>query len=241
MFDIDKLAAAVIGSSGGAAIKGHFRLETINYAWVEDYVRDKKIRNKIQDLRQKIVDNRALPIHKEELEERFKEIVKSINKFHIQQLRDHFGAVQKREVQLFNEYTIGERKIIGVRFLPFLMAFSPTEIKEIFSELPEGVKKKDIDKKESEFQGKILELENVISEELSPKSRWLHRDDGTPEPYPRGCRWTAFVGTWEKVARKFNGKVNIEGNSLKTEAEHGAYYLLELEKLHKIEPLRSPL
>jgi hypothetical protein len=241
MVNTDKLAKAVLSSPGGAAIKQHFRLDTINYAWVKDYVRDKKIREDIQVLQQKIVDNRALPIHKEELKKRFKELVKNVNKFRIEQLGDHLSAVQKREVPLLSEFSIGSIKVSGVEFLPFFMEFSPTEIEEIFSGLPEGVTTKDIEKKESEFQGKILELENVISEELSPQSRWLHRDDGTPEPYPNGCRWTAFHTTWEKVARRFDGKVDIQGHALKTGAESEAYYLLELEKSYKLEPLRSPL
>ena len=241
MFNIDKLAKAVLGSPGGAAIKQHFRLDTINYAWVKDYVRDKRTREDIQALQQKIVDNRALPIHKEELKRRFEKLVKNVNEFRIQQLRDHLGMVQKREVPLLNEFSIGEIKVGEVRLLPFFMEFSPADIEEIFFELPEGVTTKDIEKKESEFQGKILKLENVISEELSPQSRWFHRDNGIPEPYPNGCRWTAFVNTWEKVARRFDGKVDIQGHALKTEAESEAYYLLELEKLYKLEPLRNPL
>ena len=236
-YDIDRIANSVLSNTGGAAVKRHFR----TYAWVKDYVYDQKIREEIKRLQEKIVETGALPIHKDELESRFKARVEEINTFRIQQLKDHLASVQKREDPLFTELILDNKKINGTRMLPFFMNFSPTQIETIFSELPDGVSQKDIEKSVSELQKKILKLEDVLSKELSPQKRWYYRDDGVPVPYPQGCRWTAFVEVWKKVLSRFEGRVDIEGSALETPEEHGAFGLLGLDRVMKITPLRKPI
>ena len=41
--NVESTAGLVIGSSGGAAVKHLFRIDTNTYSWVKDYVRDKKM------------------------------------------------------------------------------------------------------------------------------------------------------------------------------------------------------
>lgn len=227
-------------STGGAAIKHAFRLNVITYAWVKDYVRDQNTREEIKRLQDKIVETRALLIHKDELRETFKERIEQINAFRIQQLKDHLTDVQKRQDLLFTELILDNKKINGARMLPFFMNFSPTQIETIFSELPDGVSQKDIEKSVSELQKKILKLEDVLSKELSPQDRWFYHDTGTSEPYPQGCRWTLFVNVWKKVVSRFEGKVDIEGYALKTPEEFEAFGLLNLDSVMKITPLTKP-
>ena len=114
-------------------------------------------------------------------------------------------------------------------------------MKEIFSELPDGVKQKDIDETVEQCQKEIQKIEGFLAKELSPQGRWFHRENGDPFPYPKGCRWTPFVEAWRKVSSRFMGEVDIEGYALKTDSEHKAYFLLGLNKEKKIEPLRKPL
>lgn len=239
--DVDKFAGMVTGSSGGAAILQNFGLDTTTYAWVKYYVRDKKMREEIQSHQQRIIDAQAQLIDKEELKRMFLDRVDKLNDIRIQQLIEHLGGVQKRERPLLNENMLGSIKILGTHLMPCFMEFTSEDTERIFSNLPEGAKQKDIDSEVKSLQKKIRELEEVISKELSPRDRWFHRDNGIPEPYPQGCRWTPFVEVWRKVAARFEGGVDIEGYSLKTSSGVAAFGLLGLDRVRKIMPLREPI
>lgn len=239
--NVEKTAGLVIGHSGGADVKHLFRLDTNNYSWVKYYIRDKKIRSEIQNLQDKIAETKALPIHKDELRQTFEGRIKQINQFRKQQMITHLDSVQKREDPLINENMINNWKISGALFNPALINLAATDIDEIFFELQDGMPQKEIDKTVKQLHRKIVELEKVIEQELSPQERWFFRDNGQPEPYPHGCRWTPFIQTWEKVASKFSGKVDIEGCAIKSPNEHAVYGLLELDKVAKRPPLRDPI
>jgi len=240
MFDVDKTAGAVIGSTGGAYVSRLFRLNTIDYLWIKDYRRDQEIRAEIEDLRQKIIEAGKLPIHKDELRARFENQIEQINAFRIRQIVAQLSSVQKREGILYAEVSIGELKVLGAPYLPYLINLSSSDIDAVFSEIPEGVKQKSINKTIENCQRRIKELEAIIDEELSPKSRWLHRDNGEPIAYPTGCRWKAFTDVWKKVQARFDAPVNINGSGLKTDAEYMAHGVLKLDKVAKLTPLRKP-
>jgi len=119
-------------------------------------------------------------------------------------------------------------------------SLTENNIVDIFKRLPEGVKQAEIDMEIHKLQEQIKEQEAVISIELSPPNRWVYRDDGKPYPYPQGCRWTQYVGAWEMVASRFQGPVSVEGDAIKTDSEMTAYVALGLDKIARIEPLRTP-
>lgn len=240
MFDIDKAASAVIGNTGGAYVSKLFRLDTINYSWIKDYRRDQEIRAEIEDLRQKIIAAGKLPIHKDELRARFENQIKQMNEFRIRQIAAQLSSVQKREGIIYAENSIGELKVLGAPYLPYLINLSSSDIDAVFSEIPEGVKQKSIDKTIENCQKRIKELETIIDKELSPKSRWLYRDNGEPMAYPTGCRWKAFTDVWKKIQARFDAPVNINGSGLKTDAEYMAHSVLKLDKVPKSTPLRKP-
>ena len=239
--DVGKFAAAVIGSSGGAVVKPAFRLDTTKYFWIKDYLRDKKLRAEIKQLQDDIAAINVYPIAKDELRKMFEARIKQINKFRLEQLITHLGEVQKRETSLLNENSINERRFNGALFDPTLINLTSNDIDHIFSQLQEGVVHELIEKNVRELQEEIVKLGKIIEDELSPRERWLHRDNGLPSPYPQGCRWTPFVETWQLVAAKFNDKVDVEGCRLKTPEQFAAYDLLGLDRVRKKPPLREPL
>lgn len=238
--DPQKFAASVVGYTGGASVKHAFRLDTVKYGWVKDFVRDREIRSKIKQLQEQTTETNVLPINKIELRKMFEDRIKSINKFRLQQLVTHLGEVQKREKPLISELLINSWKINGALFDPVLINLSARDIDEIFSQLQDGVLQQDIEKSVKLDQEEIAKLEKIIDDELSPRERWFHRPDGMPEPYPQGCRWTPFVETWERVVSRFKGKVDIEGYALKTPGEFEAFGLLELDRVRKLTPLKEP-
>ena len=240
MINSHDLTAKVIGYTGGVAIKRVFGVDTRAYDWVKDFVKDEEIRAKIKSLKEKIVETKALPIHKDELRTIFDERVKSINSFRLKQLKANLTEFQNRKALLINELIMDHRLILGAKPYPFLIAFSSEELKEIFSELQEGVKQAEIDQTVEICVTEINKLEAVIDRDLSPQSRWFHKDNGTPIVYPQGCRWTPFVETWRKVVARFEGRVDIEGFALKNGPEIDAYHLLELDRVAKRTPLKEP-
>ena len=171
----------------------------------------------------------------------FEDRIKQINQFRIQQMTTHLDGVQNRKEPLINEIMINTWKFDGALINPAPIKLAATEMDEIFSELQDGTPQKEIDKTVKQLQGKIVELEKTIEQELSPRERWFFRDDGQPEPYPQGCRWTPFVQTWEKVASRFSGKVDIEGQAITSPNEIAAFGLLELDRVAKRLPLRDPI
>lgn len=240
MNNAERMAALVIGSTGGAAIKQTFRIDTIKYAWVPDYLKDKKIREQIEVLRRDITEAQNSLIHKEELRPVFESRIKALNKFRSDQLREVLSAIQSRQpFPNLNESVIGGgRTILGAPFLPFFIQMPESDIDEIFSQLPEGVRQSDIEKKIETCRKEISKLEGVIASELSPQSRWVFNDRGDPLPYPNGCRWTEFVTTWSKVVARFEGSVDIEGCLLTTPEAFQAYHSLDMGNIPKITPLR---
>lgn len=238
--DPQKIAATVIGYTGGASVKPGFRLDTVKYGWVKDYVRDQKIRSEIKQLQEQITETNALPIKKSALRKMFEDRIESINKFRLQQLFIHLDEVQKREKPLISELMINNWKISGALFDPVLINLSDCDIDEIFSQLQDGVLQQDIEKSVELDREEIAKLEKVIADELSPRERWFHKPNGIPEPYPQGCRWTPFVEAWSLVASRFEGKVDIEGYALKTAHEFEAFGLLELDRVRKVLPLKEP-
>lgn len=242
MFDVNRIAGEVIGSSGGANASSVFRLDTVKYSWVRDFARDQEIRTEIESLRQEILEAGKLPIHRDALRKQFENAIKNHNEFRIQQIKEQLSSVQNRQEFVLMERSIGERKVIGSLYLPYLINLSSSDIDAIFSDLPEGNKQKDIDQTLEKCQQRIKKLEAVISQELSPQSRWIYREDGVPKPYPQGCRWKTFVAVWQKVQERFDGPVNINGGALRTEAEYMAHAVLKLDKVHKTASnLREPI
>lgn len=237
MYDIEKLAGSVIEFKDHVSIKHGFRLDTNTFEWVKPYLRDKKIRTEIKQLQQEIVEARNYPIHRDELREMFKARISQINSFRMQQIREHLSNVQQRipDEPLITENMLEHRKFGGVRIQPYLIKFTDEQLDDIFSELPEGVPQKEIEKQVSACQIRISELEKELTaDELNPRTRWIFRDDGINIPYPKGCRWTAFVSVWEMVAKRFRGNVNIEGYPLTTQAETDAFFMLGLNSVHKV-------
>ena len=236
----EELAGKVIGYTGGVAIKRAFGIDTRTYAWVKDFVRDKESRDRIKRLQEKITEVEEAPIHRDELKEMFEERVKKINGFRIAQLKEHLAEVQQGKAPLMNERLMDSKLVMGARMYPFFMQFSSADMGKLFSEFPEGIRQKDKDETIKQFREEIQKLEDYLARELSPQERWFHRENGNPHPYPQGCRWTAFVETWRRVASRFEGDVDIEGYRLKTDSEHQAYVSLGLNEEPKIPPLREP-
>lgn len=224
----------------GRAVKRSFGLDTRTYDWVKHFVRDQKIRGEIKSLQDKIIETRALPIHRDELRKMFEARVEGINAFRITQFSDHLAEVQERQRQLFNQAMLGNLLFSEARMVQNAISFSPADLDEIFSPLPQGVRQADIEATVADLQKKIQKLEKVLTDELSPQSRWYYRDNGVPEPYPNGCRWSLFVKVWKDVVRRINGAANIEGHKPETPEEFEAYGLLELERVRRVEPLRKP-
>jgi len=170
MFNVDQLASAVIGSTGGAYASKVFRLDTIEYSWVDGFKRDQELRTEMDDLRQKIIEAGKLPVHKDELRERFEGEVKRMNEFRLHQIKENISSAQQRTEILFTENTIGSRKVLGAPYFPYLLKLSPSDIDAVFSELPEGVRQVEIDKSIGDFQKRIGEVEAIIDNELSPNT-----------------------------------------------------------------------
>ena len=241
MINPAEVASIVIGSTGGATAKKLFRLDTKTYDWVKGFVRDRKIRKSIQSLRQEIIETQAWPIHKSELKADLKGRIDRMNEFRRNQLAAVFGQYQERKTpMMFTELFIGEKPVLAAPFLPFFISISDEEMDAILSKLPAGRKQAEIEKRVGELNAEITTLEGILATELNVPERWFYRDDGLPIPYPAGCRWTAFVQTWEKVAARFNGVVNIEGHSPVNSDESAAYFMLGLENIFKLTPLQAP-
>lgn len=234
MLDNDRWVKMVLNEGGQVNMKRLYGIDVKSYAWIQDYVRDKKIREEIEGIQEEIKKTRNSLIHRDELKKLFINRLEGAKGSLVDYLKDHLIEVQERK-----EALLGDFYVKRMPFAAFLSIFSQ-EIEGIFPELPEGVTQQDIDKKCKELTGKIEGLEKMIQEELSPQGRWIHFDSGLPMPYPRGCRWTLFVNDWKRVISRFEGEATIEGCALKTDEEYKAFYLLGLDKVRKYTPLRKP-
>ncbi|MCX5841127.1 MAG: hypothetical protein NTY16_06700 [Deltaproteobacteria bacterium] len=228
-------AAWVLGNTGGAAVKMAFRIDTINFSWVDAYLRDKAIRNKIQALQGDIQTALKSPINRDELKSMFTSALAGIESDRLAWFVEYLKAVQTRTEAMVSSNTLRVRNYIPP------VSLSKKDVDAIFMGLPEGVKQADIDADVSRLREEIKSLEGVIADELCPPARWIYRDDGKPYSYPQGCRWTQYVLCWEKVVTRFEGQVSVEGNAIKTESEMTAYFALGLDKIGRIPPLRTPL
>jgi hypothetical protein len=233
--DREEIIKAVLGSDGRVrGIGDAYGIDIVKYAWVDSYLRDKAIRGQITQLREQIPKLENQPIHRDELKASFIESLKEINKLMLQRVSNHLVMAQARKEGLLNVNTVMGLKLV------YPLNLVPDEIDAIFSCLLEGVRQADIDKSVEEVRAQIGALQRKIDEELSPQHRWIHYDSGSPMHYPGGCRWTAFVEDWQRVVSRFDGKVNIEGFEISTDAEQTAFFALGLDKVRKFTPLRSP-
>ena len=237
--DFDHAIREVLASSGQVRFKHHYRLDVVNYSWVKDYVRDKKTREEIGELGKKIAEAQKSLIDKDELQAMFLAGVEQTRKNFLELLKINLARAQSHESGVtiaFHEYGVISTELP----LMALSLISSEELADAIASLPEGVKREKVGKDVEAFRDKIAKLNEIIENELSPPDRWIHNDMGNPFPYPAGCRWSKFVDGWKKVLARFDGKVDIEGVALKTDAEFEAFYLLELENIPKLTPLRKP-
>ena len=228
------VANQVLGSSAGAYVKHVFKLDTLKFSWLDDFMRDKALRKKMSVAREEITKARGSLIDKNELRMMFKSAISAINDSHIKWFVEKIKAVQQR-----TQTTINSHMVQANNYIPHI-ALSEKDIEVILSQLPEGVTQETIQAKVSKLQDEILKIEEIIKSELSPPGRWIYRDDGQPIPYPQGCRWTHYVTAWTKIAPRYNAPVTIEGLHIKTEEELIGYRALGLHDLMKRTPLRSP-
>lgn len=224
--------SAVLGTDAIVYVRGGFGLDTLKYSWVEDFIRDKTIRTEIERLEQQIREVAGQPRHKDEVQNMFKNWLQQRRMEGVESIKGLLLAVQNRE-RLFNsDFT---KILIEISAVDFTSGIT----KELFSSMPDGIKSGVIDNRIKEIRRRIEELKNKIDSELSPRERWYHRDNGFPEPYPMGCRWTKFVDTWKQIARRFNAPVNINACVCSPE-EAAAYTALEIGSLMKLPPVRDP-
>jgi len=234
MLDTYEAIASVLGSGANPEIKGIYGIDAIKYSWVDLYLRDQAARAEIKNLEADIERVGNLPICREELKARFIMALEKINSLMLRRMKIHLAGVQNRTENLIDEDGIARFNVVRPLFLTGL------DIEEMFSDLQPGTPQAEIDEAIRAIKDKISTIKGRIASELSPQSRWVHHDSGEPMHYPNGCRWTAFVEDWKKVASRFEGRVNIEGFSLESGAEETAYTALGLDKVRKASPLRKP-
>ncbi len=237
--DFNNAIKEVLASGGQVSFKRHYRIDVDKYSWVKDFVRDQKLRKEIERLQKEIVTTQKSLIDKDELRAMFKAGIEQVRLDFFELLKGHLNESQKHEcgvISGLHPYGNISSKLI----LASLLLVSPLDIDDIIVGLPAGVKQKEVEKTIEGIRKQIAEHNETIEKELSPQERWFYTDTGKPMPYPGGCRWTKFVEGWRKVVARFDGKVDIEGCALKTDAEFEAFYLLEMEKVSKLTPLRTP-
>ncbi len=229
-----EIASRVLNSTGGAYAKRLFKLDTVSFAWLDSFLKDRAIRNKIKALQEEIRKTMLSPVNKDELLKMFEAALASIKNDRLAWFMNMLKSSQDRQGAMVSSNTLIARQYIPPADL------TKKDIDAIFSMLPEGVKQADIDSRVESIRGEIRQLEKVIAEELSPPGRWVYRDDGKPLPYPQGCRWTQYVTAWEKIAPRYDGPVSVEGSAIESESEMTAYAALGLGKIAKTHPLRRP-
>lgn len=237
--DFDHAIGEVLASSGQMSFKRRYRLDVVNYSWVKDYVRDQRMRREIDQLGKKIAEAQKSLISKNELQAMFEAAINQTRRNFLELVKANLSRAQKSECGVvggLHEYgnISSELPLMAVTLI------SKEEIADIIASLPDGVKREKVEKDVEAIRDKIAELNETIEKELSPQDRWIYSDIGNPLPYPAGCRWSKFVEGWRKVVSRFDGKCDIEGCILKTDAEFEAFYLLELENIPKLTPLRKP-
>src|SRR4030042_4503121 len=181
----EEIGSRVLNSSGGAYVRDRFKIDCIKFSWVDFYLRDEILRKKIQTLNDNIQKIKNSPIHKDELKAMFQCAISNINSARLSWFVEKLKAVQARQGEMINSYTVQ-----GNRYIPTI-DLSKSDVDAIFSQLPEeGVSQADIDAGIQQMRKEIARAEEIINRELSPPERWIYKDDGKPIPYPQGCRWT---------------------------------------------------
>ena len=237
--DFDGAIGKVLGSSGQISFKRRYRIDVEKYSWVKDYIHDQKIRKEIERLQKEITATQGSFIDRDELRVMFEAGLKQVKQDFLELLKNHLLEAQSRVwpvIAGLHPYGV----IPDQLSLMSATLVSSEEIKDIIAELPVGVKSKEIERTVEGNKKQIAKLNETIDKELSPQERWFYFDTGKPASYPTGCRWTKFVEGWKKVVSRFDGKVDIEGCALVTEDEFAAFNMLELDKVHKLTPLRTP-
>ena len=229
------MAARVLGNTGGAAVKKAFKIDTIKFSWIDKFLHDRAARNKIQALREKIKQIQNSPVHRDELRAVFDSALLTIKNDRLHWFVEMLKTAQDRQGAMVNSHTLQQTS-----YLPSI-DLSNTDIENIFAQLPPGVKQADIDKECKLIHEEISRHESTIERAYSPQERWIYRDDGKPEPYPQGCRWTQYVACWEKVVTRFEGPVGAEGEEIESDYERTAYIALGLDKIARSTPLRKPI
>lgn len=230
----ENVASMVLRASQGASVKYRYKIDTYKFSWVDDFLRDAALRKKIEGIREKIKETRGSLIDKGELRKMFESAISSINTSHIDWFVESLKAVQLRTGHMVNSDTVR-----GKAYSPSIN-LSKKDIDNIFIQLPEGVTQANIDAEVEKLLEEIRKIETVIESELSPRDRWMYRDDGKPVPYPQGCRWTQYVTAWRIIVKRYDGPVTIEGLPVNSDEELIAYRALGLHELMKITPLRKP-
>lgn len=229
-----EIASRVLGSTSGAYAKKLFKIDTVNFSWIDGYLRDAALRNKIQVLRENIQKVQASPIHKDELKAMFKSALSAIKSDRLRWFTEALKSAQNRQGPM-----VGSNMLRHNDYTPHF-ALSKRDIEDIFASFPIGVKQVDIDAEAQRLREEILRTEELIARELCPHERWIYRDDGKLHPYPQGCRWTQYVTAWKKVVTRYDGPVSVEGLCIESDSEMTAYLALGLDNVSRFEPLRKP-
>jgi len=231
-----KTASEIIGDVFGdytiVNVKGVFGIDTAEYSWVDDFLKDKKNRDDLEALKNQSRMLRNMPIDREELRNQFVSQVNNYNEIMMQQTVEYLKGVQARSEHLPFSRLPG-KVVLGMEYYPYCLEFTEKQLDKIFSQLPEGTKSADIEKSLENDRHEIAALEEAIAWNKFPRSRWWFRENGLPHAYPMGCQWTTFVKAWAGVLVRFSGNVDINGYPLTTEAEFKAFVKLGLDKLGK--------
>ena len=230
--DIKREVKKVVGYSGGvAAFSLGFNKDLLSLEWVDDYIKDKKIQDKIDHLDKTIKEIRIEKISKNELRTWLDGAMDRYRQFQLDQLKIIMKQLQNRELPFFSfSDKIGLYKINGGDIHPYIFNLTDDEKDALFADLEKGMTTDEIDRTIKEKQANIEQLEAVREEKYSPKSRWVYKDTGERLPYPNGCRWTIYVKLWELVAPQFDGIVDNLGYKAKSGKMVAAYAKLGLDK-----------
>ena len=237
--DIEKMSKEALAYAF-SGIKHLFKLDTVSYAWVKDFVKDQDAREKIEAIRKSIQATDKLPLHREELKQMFLSRIDSINRFRVDQIASHLKNVQNHQDLLFTEAMLDNRKFLGAFMQLYMISFSDEVIENIFSQIPAGTPQKERQDAISRAEAEIKRLNKLLKTELNIPERFVYSKDGKPFGYPQGCRWWAFYQVWRRVAVRFSGPVDIEGTAIENQLEMDAYISLGLDKLQKVTPVEKP-
>jgi len=217
-----------------------FGVNTVTFNWVKDYLKDLKCREEIEALQGRIRDTKQLPIAREELRAMFLANLEAFKVGRLDFLRNHLKNAQKNQVQALSPANgYGTIANAWPHFLIYLGDLTEQETESLFSGLEDGYTVQEKGEKISALEAEIKALNKTIATELSPHERWFYTPAGAPILYPVGCRWTRYVKTWQEVASRHLGPVDIEGYKIVKDAEMEAYNLLGLERVFKLPPLRE--